>query len=93
MNTQDLIREECDWIKNFLLEKNRRYGDSAISPMRLFSRASSCEQIKVRIDDKLNRLINLQEDDQEDVILDLIGYFILYRVTQKIQQHAEQKYV
>ena len=89
MSTQDLIREECDWIKNFLLEKNRKYGNSAISPMRLFSRASSCEQIKVRIDDKLNRLVNLQEDDQEDVILDLIGYFILYRVAQKVQQHAE----
>jgi hypothetical protein len=89
MNTQDLIREECDWIKNFLLEKNRKYGDSAISPMRLFSRASSCEQIKVRIDDKLNRLINIQEDDQEDVVLDLIGYFILYRVAQKINEYQK----
>lgn len=89
MNTQDLIREECDWIKNFLLEKNRKYGDSAISPMRLFSRASSCEQIKVRIDDKLNRLVNIQEDDQEDVILDLIGYFILYRVAQKVNEYKK----
>lgn len=75
-----------DEIKELLLEKNRRYGDSALSPMRVFSKADSVEQIKVRLDDKLSRLRNEQDDEDEDVMLDLIGYLILLRVAKR-QQH------
>lgn len=78
--TQDLIARECDNLKALLLEKNRKYGDSAVNPVRMFSRASACEQILVRLDDKLNRFINRQDDEDEDVILDMLGYLILYRV-------------
>lgn len=78
--TQDLIARECDNLKELLLEKNRKYGDSAVNPRRMFSTASAKEQILVRLDDKLNRFINRQNDDDEDVILDMLGYLILYRV-------------
>lgn len=73
----------CDEIKEVLLEKNRKYGDSALHPIRVFSKASPLEQIRVRLDDKISRLKNLQDDEDEDVILDLIGYLILYKVAQK----------
>jgi len=72
----------CDEIKNLLLEKNAKYGNSALDPVRIFSRASAEEQILVRIDDKLSRImhgIGLAADD-EDVINDLIGYLVLYKV-------------
>jgi uncharacterized protein (DUF302 family) len=78
----------CNDIKSMLLEKNRKYGDSALNPLRIFSKADTFEQIKVRMDDKLNRIKNAQSDEDEDVILDLLGYLILYRVAKS--QHGDQ---
>lgn len=82
--TQQLIVNECDSIKELLLEKNRKYGDSAVNPVRVFSKASAVEQIKVRLDDKLSRMASAQNDEDEDVIIDLIGYLILMRVANKV---------
>lgn len=56
MNTQIEIEKTCDEIKQLLLEKNRKYGDSALNPVRIFAKSDATEQLKVRIDDKLNRL-------------------------------------
>ena len=81
-DTQKEIAYICDEIKNMLLEKNLRYGDSAINPVRFLSKASPIEQILVRIDDKLNRIKqgdNTVHED-EDVINDLIGYFVLLKI-------------
>lgn len=79
-DTQELIISECDRIKEILLEKNRKYGDSAIYPVRIFSQASNIEQINVRIDDKISRIMSAQDDEDEDVETDLIGYLLLKRV-------------
>jgi hypothetical protein len=87
--SQYMIRQECDDIKALLLEKNRRYGNSALAPLRVFSKADGIEQLRVRIDDKLSRIISGQADDSEDVIVDLIGYLILLRVA--IQQQKANK--
>ena len=80
--SQKRIREVGESIIDFLLEKNDQYGDSALSPNRIFSQADTAEQIKVRIDDKINRLVmgtdNLEKDD--DILKDLIGYLILLLV-------------
>lgn len=69
----------CDEIRDMLLEKNRAYGSSALAPVRIFSRASSVEQILVRLDDKLSRLARGKAAG-EDVELDLLGYLILLRI-------------
>lgn len=79
-STADDIERECNAIRDLLIEKNRKYGDSALNPKRIFSQASATEQIKVRIDDKLSRLKAAQIDEDEDVIKDLIGYLILLRI-------------
>lgn len=81
-NTQNDIKRICDGVRNLLLEKNRKYGDSALEPVRCMSKASPVEQILVRIDDKLSRIsrgTGLVGDD-EDVITDLIGYFVLLKI-------------
>lgn len=83
------IASVCDAIKELLLEKNRKYGDSALNPVRIFSKASTLEQIKVRMDDKLSRLKNAQDDEDEDVISDLVGYLILFQVAQMKQRRAD----
>lgn len=70
-------------IVKLLIEKNRKYGNSALEPQRIFSKASAVEQIKVRIDDKLSRMKNQQNDEDEDVITDLIGYLILLKIAKE----------
>jgi hypothetical protein len=77
--TQQKIAQVCDAIKELLLEKNRAYGDSAINPVRVFSKASPEEQLLVRIDDKLSRLARGSAAG-EDVVNDLIGYLVLLKV-------------
>lgn len=84
--TQKDICCVCNDIKELLLEKNRKYGDSALNPVRVFSKASCVEQLKVRLDDKLSRLRNAQDDEDEDVISDLIGYLVLFKIA-----HLQQK--
>lgn len=75
----ELIAEECDRIKAMLIEKNLAYGNSALNPLRLFSKGDASEQLRVRIDDKLSR-IQRGSEAGEDTVLDLIGYLILYRL-------------
>ena len=79
----------CDELKELLLSKNRKYGDSALAPVRVFSKASTLEQLRVRLDDKLSRLRNQQDDEDEDVITDLIGYLVLFKVAQRQQRRLE----
>jgi hypothetical protein len=80
----DSISEECDALKELLLNKNKAYGNSALDPVRIFSKCDSVEQIKVRIDDKLSRLMR-GSDSGEDVVLDLLGYLILLRISQRVK--------
>lgn len=82
--SQLLIAEVCDEIKEMLLNKNRKYGNSALSPKRIFSKASPIEQINVRIDDKLSRIESTQSDDIENPVFDLLGYLVLRTVAEKI---------
>ena len=82
-STLDLITEECDAIKKLLLEKNAKYGNSALEPIRVFSKADPQEQLRVRIDDKLSRILTSDPEDTEDAVTDLIGYLILYKVAQR----------
>ena len=86
--TQEEISAVCNDIKELLLYKNKQYGDSALNPSRIFSKASAVEQILVRIDDKLNRIkkgAGLVGED-EDVIQDLIGYLVLLKIGLKHQK-------
>lgn len=73
------IRRVGEEIIAMLLEKNIAYGNSALEPIRIFSDANTREQLFVRIDDKLNRIMQGSNDD-EDVVMDLIGYLILLKV-------------
>ena len=77
------ISVACDNIKRLLLEKNISYGDSFSSPINIFSKATATEQLAIRIDDKLNRLAKGSGYGDEDTILDLIGYLILYKISQE----------
>jgi len=78
--TVEDIRRVVNRLGNLLIEKNERYGDSALDPIRLFSRSDALEQLRVRIDDKLSRVVRGKGLDDEDVLFDLIGYLVLLLV-------------
>lgn len=77
------VRRITGGIADLLIEKNRKYGSSALDPERIFSGASSTEAIRVRIDDKLSRIKTSDPDDQEDSITDLIGYCVLLLIAER----------
>ena len=86
-NSQVIFQEDLKEILNnlntLLISKNRKYGDSALNPIRVFSKSGPIEQIKVRIDDKLSRLGSQQVDEDEDVVDDLLGYLIILKIAMK----------
>ena len=83
------IAQVCDDVKRVLLEKNRTYGNSALDPVRIFSRADPVEQLNVRIDDKLSRIARGSEYAGDDTELDLIGYLVLRRVARMVKKPAD----
>ena len=92
MNEMELkISGVCDDIKELLIHKNRKYGNSALQPNRIFSKCSATEQLLVRIDDKLNRIMKgagLLAND-EDVVNDLIGYLVLLKISMESDKQNE----
>ena len=75
-----MITQVCKALELFLLEKNKRYGNSALEPLRLFSKLEPGEQIAIRMDDKLSRIDNSSELRKNDVV-DLMGYLVLLCVS------------
>ena len=68
--------EICKSIISVLNEKNKRYGDSALSPRRIFFKGSSEDGILIRLDDKYSRISNSSELRTND-LFDLFGYLVL----------------
>ena len=77
------VSEVLDPLKELLVTKNNKYGNSALEPVRVFSKASTVEQLLVRIDDKLSRLKTQHVDEDEDIVDDLLGYLVLLKIAQR----------
>jgi hypothetical protein len=92
MNTRNKIKEKCKELEDLLLMKNARYGDAALDPLNIFSKANAVAGIKVRIDDKLKRIQNAGlVDATEDTLQDLAGYLILLMIAKDNESHDIQK--
>lgn len=79
-DSQQKIADVCDEIKNVLLYKNEKYGDSALHPNNVFYKGDSTNSIKIRLDDKIGRVKNCKETRIND-IADIIGYCVLLLVS------------
>lgn len=79
MNMTEAIEIACAEMEAVLLAKNKAYGNSAAEPVRVFSKADPLEQINVRMDDKLSRLIKGEAFAGDNDELDLEGYLCLKR--------------
>ena len=79
-------------IRELLVSKNLKYGNSALEPLGVFSKLSAKEGLLVRIDDKLKRIKNgsLEKDD-EDVINDLIGYLVLLKIQTQEERYKKNR--
>jgi len=77
------ILETCHEIAHMLVKKNIAYGNSALDPVRIFSKARPREQLHVRIDDKLNRLMKGTDYPGDNDIDDLIGYLVLLKIAKQ----------
>lgn len=88
MNTVNDINRVCNEIRDMLMAKNLAYGDSALQPIRIFSKASSIEQLLVRIDDKLSRFAKGRQYPGDNDINDLIGYLILLKIAKDRPDNA-----
>jgi len=89
-------------IQKFLIAKNVKYGDSALTPINCFSKLSPLEGINIRLDDKVKRLLTGDASENEDVELDLVGYIVIKRIfmlrmqregktTKKLSQYSEEE--
>lgn len=76
-----------------LLAKNRRYANSVVENVGIFSNANPLEAMRIRMDDKLRRIqqSHSAEGDTEDAMLDLIGYLILYRAATRVVPDFEKE--
>ena len=82
------LRTVLDALEKKLIEKNDAYGDSALNPIRYFAKGADASlQIKIRLDDKLSRLMRgsiVPGSDiaAEDVMEDCFGYHALYQIAE-----------
>ena len=85
METKEKIKNTIREIESLLLRKNEQYGDSALKPIGLFARGNPEDLIRVRIDDKLRRLVCGDDsiESDEDIVLDLAGYLVLLLITMR----------
>lgn len=78
--SQKEIVEICDGMKDLLLYKNEKYGDSALHPNNIFYKGDSTNSIKIRLDDKIGRIKNCEQTRINDVA-DVIGYCTLLLIS------------
>jgi hypothetical protein len=83
IQTQKDIEKVSKQVSDLLISKNKSYGDSALHPTRVFSKADNVEQLLVRIDDKLSRIQNGHAWPGDNDIDDLIGYLILLKIAKE----------
>lgn len=89
--SQEKIVEICDSIKDLLLYKNKKYGDSALNPNNIFYKGDSTNSIKIRLDDKIGRIKNCEETRINDVA-DVVGYGILLMASMKVTKDDIAKF-
>ena len=77
-DTQDKIIEITEAMRDLLLYKNEKYRDSALHPKRIFHKGNAVSSILIRLDDKLSRVMeNNDQIPRVNDVADIIGYCIL----------------
>lgn len=83
-DVQGEIHKVVMGLRDFLIEKNKRYGNSALQPNTVFSTHlgdpnPAVNNILVRLDDKISRIQNADMLRKNDII-DMLGYLVLLTI-------------
>lgn len=93
MSNREKIIEISDSMKDLLLYKNEKYGDSALSPNNIFYKGDSTNSILIRLDDKIGRIKN-NTDSKPRVndVCDIIGYCVLLLASMNVTSEDIAKF-
>ena len=90
--TQNKIIEITEAIRDLLLYKNEKYGDSALKPKRIFHKGNVVSSILIRLDDKLSRVMeNNDQLPRVNDVADIIGYCTLLLIGMGVEKADIQK--
>jgi predicted NAD-dependent protein-ADP-ribosyltransferase YbiA (DUF1768 family) len=78
LEMKDRIHELFKNFDEFLVEKNRRYGNSVGQKQGTFFKGGNLDGILIRMDDKLSRIRNNPGEPRRNDFMDLMGYIALY---------------
>lgn len=93
-DTQQKLSDVLDGMKSLLLYKNRKYGDSAINPKKIFYKGDSTNSILIRLDDKLGRVMsNTDDKPRVNDVADIIGYCTLLLVSMGVTSEDLKKFM
>lgn len=82
ISTQQKITELTNAMRDLLLYKNQKYGDSALNPKKIFYKGDAQNSILIRLDDKLGRIMaNADATPRINDVADIIGYCTLLLIT------------
>lgn len=91
-NTQQKISEITEAIRDLLLYKNQKYGDSALKPKQIFYKGEARDSIMIRLDDKLGRIMaNTDTTPRINDVADIIGYCTLLLIGMGVTADDIQK--
>ena len=92
--TQQKIKDILSGMTDLLLYKNRKYGDSAIHPKKIFYKGDSTNSILIRLDDKIGRVMsNTEEKPRVNDVADIIGYCTLLLVSMGVTSEDLKKFM
>ena len=90
--TQQKIIAITGAMRDLLLYKNQKYGDSALSPKQIFYKGDAVNSILIRLDDKLGRIMaNTESTPRINDVADIIGYCTLLLIGMGVKPEDIQK--
>lgn len=90
--TQQKIVELTEAMRDLLLYKNEKYGDSELHPKRIFHKGNVVSSILIRLDDKLSRVMeNNDQLPRVNDVADIIGYCTLLLIGMGAKKEGIEK--
>lgn len=93
MSSRESIIDVLDGMKDLLLYKNEKYGDSALKPLGVFHKGDALDSILIRLDDKIGRVKNNPDvRPRVNDVADIIGYCTLLLVSMGVTKEDLTKF-
>ena len=90
--SSDKLKNVYSKLLDLQLYKNVKYGDSALHPIKTFSKLNVEDSICIRLDDKLSRINNNESDEiRKNDVADIIGYLVLLCISKGWSDFSEFK--